>query len=131
MGALIDSSVFIAAERRRLDLDALLRSGSEPAAMSAITASELLVGLHRAIPEHTAARREFIERLLGLVPVLPLDLSVARVHAPLSAELARSGTPVGHHDLIIAATALAGGHSVITRDQRSFPRIPGVVVTVV
>ena len=48
MGALIDTSVLIAAERGLLDLEALLNShAKESIAISAITASELLHGVHR------------------------------------------------------------------------------------
>jgi hypothetical protein len=36
----------------------------------------------------------------------------------LSAELAAKGAAVGPHDLIIAATALAKGYIVTTRDER-------------
>jgi predicted nucleic acid-binding protein len=50
----------------------------------------------------------------------------ARIDARLSAELAADGTAVGPHDLIIAATALTKGYIVTTRDERSFPRIPGL-----
>ena len=56
MAALIDSSVFIAGERARIDLADLLASlGGEPVALSAVTASELLYGVHRA---RTTAQRE-------------------------------------------------------------------------
>jgi hypothetical protein len=58
--------------------------------------------------------------------VLGFDLIAARVHARLAATLASSGTPVGAHDLIIGATALGRGLGVVTRDPRSFPRIPGL-----
>jgi predicted nucleic acid-binding protein len=53
---------------------------------------------------------------------------IARVHARLSADLAARGSPVGAHDLMIAATAIAVGYDVATRDERSFPRIPGLTV---
>jgi tRNA(fMet)-specific endonuclease VapC len=103
--------------------------GDEPVAIAAITASELLHGVHRAKDRSQPARREtFVERLLAGLPLVPFDLVVARVHARLSAELATAGTPVGAHDLLIAATALAVGYDVATRDERSFPRVPGVNV---
>jgi len=60
------------------------------------------------------------------LPVISFDAVAARTHARLSAELAASGTAVGPHDLIIAATALTKGYIVTTRDERSFPRIPGL-----
>jgi tRNA(fMet)-specific endonuclease VapC len=46
---LIDTSVFIAAERGQLDLDTIITAHQgEPVALAAITASELLHGVHRA-----------------------------------------------------------------------------------
>jgi len=130
VGAVIDSSVFIAAERGKLDLDQLLAShGNLAVGIAAITASELLHGVHRAADPGQRRRREaFVERLLTSLPVVPFDLVVARVHARLSAELAVKGSPIGAHDLLIAATAIAVGDDVATRDLRSFPRVPGLNV---
>lgn len=131
MGTLIDSSVLVAAERGKLDLSAqLAEDASASVAISAVTASELLHGVHRAATAAQRARREaFVERILEIVPLLPFDLVAARVHARLWADLAAKGVHVGAHDLVIAATALAVGFGVATRDLRSFPRIPGLVVT--
>jgi predicted nucleic acid-binding protein len=130
MATLIDSSVLIAAERGRLDLDTVLRNhGAERVAVAAVTASELLHGVHRAATPGQRGRRDaFVERLLSWLPVLPFDLVAARVHARLWADLAAQGINVGAHDLLIAATALAAGSAVATRDQRSFPRIPELTV---
>lgn len=130
MGAVIDSSVLIAAERGKLDFNRVLADyGDEPVAIATITASELLHGVHRAVEPSQRARREaFVERLLAELPLISFDLVVARVHARLSADLAAKGTPVGAHDLVIAATALALGYEVATRDDRSFPKIPGLKV---
>jgi tRNA(fMet)-specific endonuclease VapC len=130
VGAVIDSSVFIAAERGKIDFERVLREyGDEPAAIAAITASELLHGIHRAGEASQRSRREaFVERVLVDFPLIPFDLVVARVHARLAAELAAKGSPIGAHDLLIAATALAVGYEVATRDERSFPRVPGLTV---
>ena len=132
MGVIVDSSVFVASERGSFDLRAKLQGRSgEAAAMSAITASELLHGVHRAAPPAVKARREaLIERLLATIEVVPFDDVVARVHARLWATLAGSGVNLGAHDLIIGSTAVALGWSVATRDTRSFPRIPGLQVEV-
>lgn len=132
MGTLIDSSVLVAAEREQLVLgEALLPHADEPVGIAAITVSELLHGVHRASTAAQRHRREtFVERLLAVVPVLPFDLVAARVHASLWAGLAAKGIPVGAHDLLIAATALAAGYRVMTRDRRGFGRVPGLEVLV-
>jgi len=128
MGILIDSSVLIAWERDRLNLQSQLAEyAEEDFAISAITASELLHGVHCAANAAQRRRREaFVEGLLARLPVISFDAVAARIHARLSAELAANGTAVGPHDLIIAATALTKGYIVTTRDERSFPRIPGL-----
>ena len=129
MGALIDASVLIAVERGTLDLESVTRGFDDELALSVVTASELLHGVHRAQDEARQARREaWVEALLASLPVVSFDLVAARLHARLSARLAMRGEPVGAHDLIIAATALARGLDVVTRDERSFPRIPELSV---
>ncbi len=128
MGKVIDSSVLIAAERGQLDLGRALEDHrSETFSIAAITASELLHGVHRR-SRHHASTEVFVEGLLQHLPVLPFDLASARVHARLWADLLARGQMVGTHDLLIAATALARGQAVVTRDERSFPRIPGLSV---
>jgi predicted nucleic acid-binding protein len=130
LGILIDSSSLIAAERGDLDLEQALRSElDEDVAIAAISASELLHGVHRLKSGIKQARAErFVERLLDTLPVVAFDLECARVHARLGAELAAKGTAVGAHDLIIASTAVAIDFSVATRDVRSFGRITGLAL---
>jgi len=132
VGTLIDSSVLIAAERLILDLDAALgMHAQEPVGIATITASELLHGVHRAANNAQRRRREaFVERLLAVLPVFPFDLGAARIHASLWARLASKGATIGSHDLLIGATAIAQGYRVVTRDRRSFARIPGLEVVV-
>ena len=130
MAILIDTSVFIAVERGALDLSLRLANDSdEEIWLCTITASELFYGVHRATTATVRARRSaLVEGVLIRHGIAEFDLSAARVHAALSADLARAGTPVGHHDLIIAATALARGWPVATADRRSFLKIPGLQV---
>lgn len=130
MGTVIDSSVLIAAERGEIDLTSVTgASPDDDVVMSAITASELLHGVHRLRSAVQRARTErLVERVLATLTVVPFDLPVARAHAILSADLRSRGAAVGAHDLIIAATAVALGFAVATRDRRSFPKIPGLRV---
>jgi predicted nucleic acid-binding protein len=130
MGVVIDSSVFVAAERGVFDLGVkLVERTGERAAISAVTVSELLHGVHRAAPAAVKNRREaFVERILAAMEILPFDEIAARTHARIWAELAAEGKTIGPHDLIIGATAIAHASTVATRDARSFPKIPGLLV---
>lgn len=130
MGTLIDTSVLIAIERGQLDVNRLAREDNDEAvAIAAITASELLHGVHRLRGAVARTRAErFVERLLDVIPVMPFDLDVARVHARLDAELSAAGAAVGDADLMIAATAVWLDYRIATRDLRSFPKIKGLDV---
>jgi predicted nucleic acid-binding protein len=121
----------VAAERGDLDLEPILEEHSEEDfALSVITVSELLHGVHRADRERRRSRREaYVEALLVRFPVLAFDWVAARIHSRLHADLSSQGVYVGAHDLIIGATALARGMNLATRDERSFPRIPGLSMT--
>ena len=130
MAALVDSSVLIAGERGDLDLGRFVEQhGKTDLALAAISASELLHGLHRLRASARKIRAEaWVEAILAELPVLPFDLACARAHARLGAEMARKGITIGAHDLMIGASALARGYSVLTKDRRSFPRIPDLEV---
>lgn len=132
MAALIDSSVLIAVERGNLAVDAITAHyAEEDVAISAVSASELLHGVHRArTPGQRHRRQAFVEGLLAQFPVVGFDLTVARVHASLWADLARRGVSVGERDLMIGATAIAKDYTLVTRDERSFSKIPGLSVKV-
>jgi tRNA(fMet)-specific endonuclease VapC len=131
LGTLIDSSIFIAAERGDLAIRSALAllDPFEDCFISSVTVFELLHGVHRAdTPARRAAREAHAERFIQAMPVIPFDESAARVLAPLDAALMSSGNKLPIEDLMIAATALAHGHGVATRDTKSFPRVPGLKV---
>jgi len=102
--------------------------GSEERAISVITVSELLHGALRATGAHRMRRRAFVEHLLGAMRAIPITEPVARVHAEMWADLAARGEVIGAHDLWIAATALAHGLGVATRNASEFERVPGLRV---
>ncbi|MDP9093393.1 MAG: PIN domain-containing protein [Actinomycetota bacterium] len=140
MGAVVDTTVFIDLERsnsREGHARAAELVGQhlteclgpdEEAAIAAITASELLHGVHRASAKYRATREAFVESILAIVPVLDFDLLAARAHARLWADLANTGSDVGPHDRIVAATAISLGWRVATGNVRHFERIAGLDV---
>jgi tRNA(fMet)-specific endonuclease VapC len=50
------------------------------------------------------------------------------VHTELLVAVRKAGRPRGAHDLIIAATALSTGRTVVTSDRQGFDDLPGVEV---
>ena len=134
MGLILDSSVAIAAERRADTVQAFLQrvidtAGNQEAALSAVGVVELVHGIHRADTAERRARREaFVEELLSAVAINPLTTDIARPAGKLDAEQQRRGIVVPFADLLIGATALSLGYSVLTLNARQFGRIPGLPV---
>jgi tRNA(fMet)-specific endonuclease VapC len=136
MGIILDTNVFIAAERFRrsgsltdLTSQIPLHLAQGEALISVITASELLIGVHRAkTPKIRARRQTFVDEILDQFNSIPIDLRVAREHSRLTASLISRGTKIGTHDSWIAATAVAFDHAIMTANQKEFNRIEGLTV---
>jgi tRNA(fMet)-specific endonuclease VapC len=128
MGLVIDTDVWVLAEKsdRKLDLARWANYGG--AYMSAITASELLVGVERAnTAQRRAQRGAFVENLLSSVPVLEFSMPVVRTHARMVAALSNNVT-AGAHDALIAATAVHHGYALLTRNVADFRIFAGLKV---
>ena len=129
MGLIVDSNVFIEAERRHGAVDLSLWTNRGPVYLSVITVSELLVGVHRAnTPERKTRRAAFVEAILSAIPIINVDEEVAHEHAKLFADLTTRGQIIGAHDLWIAATAMTHGHAVLTANIAEFAHIKGLEV---
>lgn len=130
MGILIDTSVLVARERAEIRAQEVRGTWrGDEAFISTITASELLIGVHRSTNPVARIRRSMrVESFLDDFGIIPVELPVARIHAQLSADLAARGTPIGPNDLWIAASALAYGLAIATLNVREFQRVPGLTV---
>lgn len=128
MGVLIDTDLLIDVERGVRHPSTEARLGDEDRAISVITVSELLHGVARAGGDVQVRRRAFVEHLLAGIEAIPVTEPVARTHADIWAGLASRGAMIGAHDLWIAATAVAHGLAVATRNEGDFMRVPGLRV---
>jgi predicted nucleic acid-binding protein len=134
MGLILDSSVIIAAERRGDTVEQFFErvvkaTGDQDAALSAVGLTELIHGLYRAKTPAIRLRREaFLNELLADLTVYPYTKETAMVAGKLDGEQQSNGVVIPFGDLLIGATALLLGYSVLTMNQRDFCRIPGLNV---
>jgi len=133
MGYLIDTSTLIRLEKAKISNHFLKDlEDSTILGVSAITASELLHGVHRAKEASMKAKRSaFVEGVLETLTLYPFDLKAARAHAEIWALLATQKIVISAHDLLIGATALSLGFGVVTANPKDFERIPGLSVKIV
>jgi predicted nucleic acid-binding protein len=130
MGVLIDASILIGVERGHLDITHRIKGREqEEFFISVITVSELLHGVWRVKDAKIKTKRSaFVEAILERFPILPIDVTTARTHAQLWADLEEKGTPIGPHDSWIAAACISHGHVLATHNIEEFKRIPGLTV---
>jgi tRNA(fMet)-specific endonuclease VapC len=124
---ILDTSVLVAIERRRAQLDQLI-DDDDDVSISAVTAAELWVGVELADARRRSRRATFVEQVLSTIPVVDYDLETARVHAGLLVHARRSGRPRGAHDLLIAATAIVRRRELVTRDRQGFEGLEGLTI---
>lgn len=102
-------------------------SSMEPDAVatSIVVACELRFGARRKGSDALTSR---VEQLLGALTVLPFDEPADQHYADIRAALERAGTPIGNHDLFIAAHARSRGMTLVTHNTREFERVPELSV---
>jgi len=134
VGLIIDSSVAIAAERRgdsvgQFIQSVLVFSNDQKAGLSSVGITELVHGIYRAQSETLRKRRqEFVEELVTALSVFPYTLDTARLAGRIDGEQQARGNTSPFGDLLIGATALEIGYSILTVNLRHFQLIPGLNV---
>lgn len=126
MKRLLDSSTCIAFLRRRPEavIKRFESADRSDLFLCSIVCAELLVGGLKADDpaNKLAAVRDFVREF----ECIPFSEQEAEVYATIRHDLERSGTKIGANDLIIAATAIAGGFRLVTHNTGEFSRVKGL-----
>ena len=125
MSYLLDTNVLIAMFRDQHGIrEAILKAGFENCIVSEISFAELLYGAHKAGYERHSHEISFIKNQFTLLPVS----CAIEQYALLRAQLESDGMRLDNFDLLIAASAIAEGLTLVTHNTRHFERIPRLKV---
>ncbi len=91
---------------------------------SIIVAAELRYGAAKKGSPRLSAQ---LEAVLDALEVLPFEAPADRAYGVLRTQLEQAGRPIGAHDLLIAAQAMALGFTIVTDNEREFSRIPDLL----
>ncbi|MCC5580555.1 type II toxin-antitoxin system VapC family toxin [Microtetraspora sp. AC03309] len=122
--ALADTSVFIGFESARFEVE---RFVDFEWGVSAVTLGELRFGVLQARDPDAASRRLSTYQLAQRFETIPVDEAVSDAWALLVSRLRSTGRKAPVNDSWIAATALAHGVPVVTRDA-DYDGMPGLEV---
>ncbi len=122
---LIDTSLVV--DLPGIDLSAL----PAEVTISAITLAELAAGPHATTdPAERARRQDRLQRVEAAFDPVPFDTAAARAYGRLYAAVAAGGRKTRGRravDLLIAATAVAAGLPVYTRNPNDFAGLEDVI----
>jgi predicted nucleic acid-binding protein len=77
---------------------------------------------------YPAEREEACRFFLSRFPVVLPDPAIAWRASRICRALRQAGSPIGDHDLWIAASALERGMPLVTRNPRHFQRVPNLQI---
>jgi len=124
---ILDTNVLIAYERGTIDRASM---DADELAVAAVTIAEYRVGIELADPARAADRARALVAITSAVQLLDYTETTAACHARLIAHVRRAGTPLGAHDLMIAAHAVQTDRTIVSLDaQARFADLPGVSAT--
>jgi tRNA(fMet)-specific endonuclease VapC len=122
---MLDTSVIVAVLRRDAALTKRLTAEHpDDVGVPSLVVAELAYGAMRSADPVRAdvVWRAFVEPF----EVVPFDGAAAEAHGRLRHALRHE--PIGDRDLLIAATGVAHGLAVVTRNVRELARVPGLAV---
>jgi tRNA(fMet)-specific endonuclease VapC len=96
-------------------------------AVSTLTRMEVTFGL-RLKPARARELTPVLEAFFASITTLPFTLADAEAAAAIRADLKARGMPIGPYDVLIGATALARGLTMVTSNAVEFRRIVGLPV---
>jgi len=91
--------------------------------ISSVTLAEALFGARKRGSEKLTS---LIDLFREIFPVVDWTSAAAAAYADIRLALEQEGMPIGEMDMMIAASALSGGHVLVTNNVRHFGRIEGL-----
>lgn len=126
MGFLLDTNIVsdLVRNPRGRVTQRIRQIGETDICTSIIVAAELRYG---AVKRGSARLTAQVETVLNAIEIVPFEAPADIAYRQIRTDLERTGQPIGGNDLLIAAQALALGHTVVTDNVREFSRIDGLV----
>ena len=123
---LLDTDMFsYVVDGRHPEVRSMVAEKSSNVAISALTLAEAMFGAKK---KRSLRLESLIEMFREMFPIVPWSEDAAAVYADIRTRLEESGTPIGDMDMLIAASAMAGGYVLVTNNVRHFQRINGLAV---
>jgi tRNA(fMet)-specific endonuclease VapC len=124
---LLDTSILsdLVRQPQGVVADRIAEVGEAHVLTSVIVACEMRYG---AAKRGSRKLTRQVEAILGAMTIRPLESDVERICASIRVTLEKKGTPIGAHDMLIAAHARALDAVCVTDNVAEFRRVPTLKV---
>jgi len=112
-------------ERNSLAVRKLASVSPREIRLCSIVKAELYHGAYKSGREKNLA---IVRTFSTAFESLPFDDSAAETYGQLRTTLEKQGKLIGPYDLLIAATALSHGATLVTHNTDEFERVPGLLL---
>ncbi|MCL2481493.1 MAG: type II toxin-antitoxin system VapC family toxin [Spirochaetaceae bacterium] len=93
--------------------------------ISAITYAELMLGLKRSYSKELYF---WLHEVLCKFRVIAFDVSASEIYGDIRTVLEKSENPLDNMDMLIAASAIVAGATLVSRNTKHFSKIKGLKV---
>jgi tRNA(fMet)-specific endonuclease VapC len=122
---LIDTDVLVHLLRGHTAVvDAVAAHADDFKAFSAISFGELIYGCSKS--DHPAENIAKVRHVAANFPIIPVSEPIMERYGVMKANLMKQGQRLEDFDLVIAATALHFGYTLVTGNIRHFNRVSGL-----
>lgn len=123
---MLDTDTFsFVVDGRHPEVRSMVAKMQKAVSISVLTLAEAMFGARK---RRSPRLESLVEMFSELFPVVPLSDDAAMAYADIRTQLEESGRPIGDMDMLIAASAVAGGYVLVTNNVRHFQRINGLSV---
>jgi len=122
---LLDTNIIIySLKKNQTVIDKFRENRDAVKVISIITYGELIFGAEKSKNKIENISR--IHRVGEIFPVINLSPAIMNAYGGIKADLQSKGTIIDEFDLLVAATAIVGGYTLVTNNIKHFKRIPSL-----
>jgi tRNA(fMet)-specific endonuclease VapC len=124
---LLDTNIIIySLKKNQTVIDKFRENRDAVKVISIITYGELIFGAEKSKNKIENISR--IHRVGEIFPVINLSPAIMNAYGGIKADLQSKGTIIDEFDLLVAATAIVGGYTLVTNNIKHFKRIPSLTI---
>ena len=116
--------LFMLKDPKQTTMDIISSISSKNIKIPSMVKAELITGAYKSHDVEDNMNKT--KRFLDPYEVIPFDEDASEIYGKIRAEMEAKGKSIGANDMVIAATVLSRGGTLVTSDTKEFGRVEGL-----